>query len=101
MNIMYIGHFRILHVVDAATNFSAARFLPDLSTTTVWATFTECWASVYTWLQAVSESIVDHDLLIISLQSQKSADINLPRSGLRYKQVQSMDGGRLPGLPTV
>lgn len=48
MHIMYIGHAPILRVVDASTNFSAARFLSDVNISTVWATFVECRASVRT-----------------------------------------------------
>lgn len=50
MDIMYLEHKPVLHVVDAATRFSAARFLSDVSTTSVWAAFVECWASVYVGL---------------------------------------------------
>lgn len=50
MDIMVIERKPILHVVDEATEFSAARFLPDVSTDVVWKTFVECWASIYTGL---------------------------------------------------
>lgn len=50
MDIMYIGHKPVLHVVDAATRFSAAPVLSDVNTTSVWAAFVECWASVYVGL---------------------------------------------------
>ena len=35
MDIMYIGSRPVLHVVDEATRFSAARFLPDAQTETI------------------------------------------------------------------
>lgn len=47
MDITYIGHKPVLHVVDAATRFSAACFLLVVTTTFVRAAFVECWASVY------------------------------------------------------
>lgn len=48
MDIMYIGSDPVLHIVDSATRFSAARFLPDVTTMTVWSKFVECWISIYT-----------------------------------------------------
>ena len=48
MDIMYIENNPVLHFVDAATNFSAARYPADVSTKTVWATFADCWALLYT-----------------------------------------------------
>ena len=50
LDIMYINGKPIFHIVDECTHFSAARFLPDVSTKTVWATIVECRASVYTGL---------------------------------------------------
>ena len=35
MDIMYIDGKPLLHIVDEGTNFSAARFLPDISTKTI------------------------------------------------------------------
>ncbi len=40
----------VLHIVDEGIRFSAARFVPDVSTKTIWRTFLECWAAVYTGL---------------------------------------------------
>lgn len=37
----------VLHIVDDATKFNVARFLPDVSTDTIWATIIECWAAMY------------------------------------------------------
>ena len=50
LDIMYIDGKPILHIVDDSTHFSAARYLPNVSTKTIWATIVECWASMYTGL---------------------------------------------------
>eukprot|EP00171_Calliarthron_tuberculosum_P004009 IDg4009t1 len=50
MDVMYIGMRPILHIVDEGTHFSAARFLNNISTETIWETFMECWATIYTGL---------------------------------------------------
>lgn len=47
---MVLDRDPVLHIVDDATKFSAARFLPDVSTDTVWKIIVECWASIYTGL---------------------------------------------------
>ncbi len=48
---MYIYRKPILHIVDEGTKFSAARFLPNSSTGTVWQTFLTCWAAKCTGLR--------------------------------------------------
>lgn len=50
MDVMYLGNSPVLHIVDDGTKFSAARFLPDMSTQTIWETLMQCWASIYTGL---------------------------------------------------
>ena len=50
LDIMYINGSAILHIVDEGTHFSAARFLADVSTKTIWKTILECWACIYTGL---------------------------------------------------
>lgn len=50
MDIMYIGNAPILHIVDEATRFSAARFLPKVSSDCIWRVLLECWATIYTGL---------------------------------------------------
>lgn len=48
MDIFYVeGNKPVLHVVDAATAFNAARFLPDVSTKHVWEALRLCWIDVY------------------------------------------------------
>ena len=50
IDIMYLDSDPVLHIVDESTHFSAARFLPTVSTTAIWSTLLECWALVYTGL---------------------------------------------------
>jgi transposase InsO family protein len=44
---MYLDSKPVLHVIDEATAFQAARFLRDLSTKTTWETLRICWINVY------------------------------------------------------
>lgn len=48
VDIMYIDGEPILHIVDEGTHFSAARFLPNVRSDTVWMTILSCWSSIYT-----------------------------------------------------
>ena len=50
MDIMVIDGNPVLHIVDEATRFSAASYLPNSSTETVWKTILKCWATIYTGL---------------------------------------------------
>lgn len=50
VDVMTIDGKKVLHVVDEGTRFSAARFLDDESTATVWKTLIECWVAIYTGL---------------------------------------------------
>lgn len=47
---MTIDAKKVLHVVDEGTRFSAARFLDDESTATIWKNLIKCWVSIYTGL---------------------------------------------------
>ena len=47
IDIMWIQGKHVLHVVDKATHFMAARFIPDDSTETIWRTFLQMWVLVY------------------------------------------------------
>ena len=47
---MYLDGKPVLHIVDEGTRFSAARFLPDVFTKTIWKSILECWAAIYTRL---------------------------------------------------
>lgn len=48
IDIMYIDGDPILHIVDEGTHFSAARFLPNARTDTIWSTILSSWSAIYT-----------------------------------------------------
>ena len=48
VDVMYLDSKPVLHVVDNATAFQAARFLRDMAAATVWETLQLCWLNVYT-----------------------------------------------------
>ena len=50
MDIIYLDDGPVLHIVDEGTHFSAARFLPEVSTKAIWKTFLQRWVTVYTGL---------------------------------------------------
>eukprot|EP00171_Calliarthron_tuberculosum_P018868 IDg18868t1 len=58
MDIMYLEGKLVLHIVDEGTRFSAARFIPSVSTKTIWQTFLTCWVAIYTGLP--HKILVDH-----------------------------------------
>jgi len=47
LDIMYIQGRPVLHCVDKATHYQAAKFIDDISTETIWRTFMEMWSLVY------------------------------------------------------
>ena len=47
---MYLEGKPVLHIVDEGTRFSAARFVSDVSTMTIWKTILTCSATIYTGL---------------------------------------------------
>jgi hypothetical protein len=47
VDIFYLDSKPVLHVVDEATLFTAARFLKDESVKTVWDTLRTCWINTY------------------------------------------------------
>ena len=57
IDILYLGGRPVLHVVDSATSFNAARFLKDMSARSAWDTLRMCWIDTY---QGPPEFIV-HD----------------------------------------
>ena len=50
VDMMFIDGAPVLHIIDEGTKFSAARFLPNQQTGTIWKTILECWAVIYTGL---------------------------------------------------
>lgn len=47
VDIMYIDNRPVLHIIDEATRFQAARFLRDISTKTTWDALRLCWIDTY------------------------------------------------------
>jgi hypothetical protein len=47
VDIMYIDSMPVLHVIDEATRFTAARFLKDISAKHTWETLRLCWIDMY------------------------------------------------------
>lgn len=62
---MYLDIRPILHIIDEGTRLSAARFLPDVSTKTIWSTILEYWAFIYTSLP--NRMLVDQGSQVSSL----------------------------------
>lgn len=50
IDLMFIGTKPILHIVDEATRFSAARFMKSTQVEDIWGTLLTCWAAIYTGL---------------------------------------------------
>lgn len=47
VDILYIDETPVIHVVDEATRFQAARFLPSMASSSVWEALRECWFDTY------------------------------------------------------
>ncbi len=47
VDVMYLDSKPVLHVIDEATAFQAARFLRDMTAKTTWETLRVCWIDVY------------------------------------------------------
>ena len=56
-DVLYIDGTPVLHVVDEATRFQAARFLPNMTAVTLWETLRLCWIDTYLGPPA----IINHD----------------------------------------
>ena len=50
IDVMYLDGEPVLHMIDEGTHFSAAQFLPNISTQTIWTTIIQSWATIYTGL---------------------------------------------------
>lgn len=48
IDIMYLDEDPVLHIVDEGAYFSAANFLPNISTKTLWKTILDSWVTIYT-----------------------------------------------------
>ena len=73
----------VLHIVDEATRFSAARFLTKVSTENVWDAILLCWSSVYTGLP--QNIMVDEGSQFRNLFAELTAlhEVNLEKSGIQ------------------
>lgn len=86
---MYIGFAPVLHIVDESTRFSAAQFLPDVTTLTIWDTPLRCWATVYTGLP--NRILVDFGSALgksepfVSLTARSSVDVQ--STGKRFTEA--------------
>lgn len=47
VDVMYLGGKPVLHVIDSATTFNGARFLPSMSTKDTWETLRMLWIDTY------------------------------------------------------
>ena len=85
IDIMYLDGRPVLHIVDEATRFSAARFLTKVSTDAVWEAIVMCWSSVYTGL--LHQIVVDEGAQLHKVFADLSAshEINLEKSA--YKLI--------------
>ena len=83
IDIMYLDGKPVLHIVDEATRFSAARFLPRVSTDAVWDSIILCWSSVYTGLPHYI--MVDEGSQFRKIFAELAAlhDVTLEKSGVQ------------------
>ena len=83
IDIMYLDGKPVLHIVDEATRFSAAKFLTKVSTDSVWEAMIMCWSSVYTGLP--HNIMVDEGSQYRKIFAELSAlhDVNLEKSGVQ------------------
>ena len=83
IDIMYLDGKPVLHIVDEATRFSAARFLTRVSTDSVWEALIMCWSSVYTGLP--HNIMVDEGSQFRKLFAELSVlhEVNLEKSGVQ------------------
>ncbi len=91
IDIMYLDEWPVLLIVDEATRFSAARFLPKISTDAVWDAIVMCWSSVYTGLPHYM--MVDERSQFRKLFAELSAPhgVELPKSGIQSQKVWGLD----------
>ena len=79
---MYLDGKPVLHIVDEATRFSAARFLPKMSTDAIWDSLLLCWSSVYIGLP--DNITVDEGSQFRKIFAELAAlhDVNIEKSGV-------------------
>ncbi len=81
--IMYLEERPALHIVDEATRFSVARFLPKISTESVWEAILLSWSSVYTELP--QHIMVDEGSQFRKVLGELATlhNVNLEKSGIQ------------------
>ena len=80
----------VLHIVDVATRFSAARFLPKVSSEPVFEFIIMCWSSVYTDLPHCMR--VDEGSQFCKIFAELSAihEFNVKKSGIQSRNSLSV-----------
>ena len=82
LDVMYIDGKRVLHIVDKGTHFSAAQFLSDVSTKTIWKIILHCWATIYTGLP--NRVLVDQGSTFgpLFIYSRVVSNVGVARTGI-------------------
>ena len=89
VDVLYINGRPVLHVVDEATNYQAARWLPNVAADTIWQALRLCWIDVYVG----PPDVIAHDAGkgFIAGQFQASADmLHITTKGIPVESPQSM-----------
>eukprot|EP00171_Calliarthron_tuberculosum_P005813 IDg5813t1 len=80
---MWLHRKPVLHIIDAGTSFSAAKFVPKEDAETIWNTFLSAWANIYI---GYPDSITsDHGSVFVSNFWRSACDrakINLRSTGI-------------------
>ena len=89
VDVLYIDSRPVLHVVDEATNFQAARWLPNVAADIIWQALRLCWIDVYVG----PPDVIAHDAGkgFTAGQFQASADmLHITTKGIPVESPQSM-----------
>ena len=84
LDLMWLDGKPVLHIIDAGTNFSAARILPAEDSATVWNTFLKAWAHLY--IVFPESMLVDQGSVFLSDEWEgpcHSSQIELRKIGFR------------------
>jgi hypothetical protein len=83
LDIMYIRGKPLLHIIDAGTHFSAAKFLTSVSAEAVWSAFVRAWSLTY--IGHPSSMLTDQGSVFMSDLWRgmcKASDISLKHTGV-------------------
>ena len=89
VDVCYIESRPVLHVVDEATNYQAARWLPNVAADTIWQALRLCWIDVYVG----PPDVIAHDAGkgFTAGQFQASADmLHITTKGIPVESPHSM-----------